>query len=69
MTPLGHHDEHVRNLNCQRVQCDEIWSFVYSKQKNVPENRRGDPGVGDTWTWVALDADDTRDEIASAEDG
>ena len=52
-----YHDEHVRNLNCQRVQCDEIWSFVYSKQKNVPENRKGDPGVGDTWTWVALDAD------------
>ena len=53
----AYHDEHVRNLNCQRVQCDEIWSFVYSKQKNIPEHRRGDPGVGNTWTWVGLDAD------------
>lgn len=52
-----YHDEHVRGLQCKRVQCDEIWSFVYSKQANIPENLRGQPGVGDTWTWVALDAD------------
>ena len=53
----GYHDKHVRNLKCQRVQCDEIWSFVYSKQKNIPENLRGMGGIGDVWTWVALDAD------------
>ncbi|MEE8625609.1 MAG: IS1 family transposase [Acidiferrobacterales bacterium] len=53
----AYHDEHVRNLNCQRVQCDEIWSFVYAKQKNVPKHLWGVPGVGDIWTWVALDAD------------
>ena len=44
------HDEHVRNLNCQRVQCDEIWSFVYAKQKNIPEHLWGVPSVGDIWT-------------------
>ena len=53
----AYHDEHMRGLSCQRVQCDEIWSFVYSKQKNTPERLRGLPGIGDVWTWVALDAD------------
>ena len=53
----AYHDEHVRGLNCKRVQCDEIWSFTYAKQKNIPENLRGMPGIGDTWTWVGLDAD------------
>lgn len=51
-----YHNEHIRNLKSQRVQCDEIWSFVYAKQKNVPEEKRGF-GVGDVWTWTALDAD------------
>ena len=50
-----HHDEHVRGLNCQRIQCDEIWSFCYAKQKNVPENKKGE--AGDVWTWTSLCAD------------
>lgn len=50
-------DKTLRNLPCKRVQCDEIWSFVYSKQKNVPEEKRGEFGVGDVWTWTAIDAD------------
>ena len=53
----AYHDEHVRGLKCQRVQCDEIWSFVYSKQKNIPERLQGMPGIGDVWTWTAIDAD------------
>ncbi|HTB82929.1 MAG TPA: helix-turn-helix domain-containing protein [Candidatus Sulfotelmatobacter sp.] len=49
-------DRALRNLKCQRVQCDEIWSFVGCKQKNVtPENQTN--GWGDVWTWVAMDAD------------
>src|SRR5262245_54585911 len=52
-----YHHKHVRNLRTRRVQCDEIWSFVYSKQKNVPANKKGQFGYGDVWTWVALDAD------------
>lgn len=47
----------LRDLPCKRVQCDEIWSFVYSKQKNVPEDKRGQFGVGDVWTWTAICAD------------
>jgi IS1 family transposase len=49
-------DETLRNLTCKRIQCDEIWAFCYAKQKNVPEEMRGTLGVGDVWTWVALDA-------------
>jgi IS1 family transposase len=52
-----YHDEHVRNIHTNRIQCDEIWSFVHSKQRNVPEDMRGVFGVGDVWTWVAIDAD------------
>jgi hypothetical protein len=37
----------LRNLPCKRIQCDEIWSFVYAKAKNVPEEMRGASGVGD----------------------
>lgn len=47
----------LRNLPCKRVQCDEIWSFVYAKQKNVPTNKHGQFGYGDVWTWTALCAD------------
>jgi IS1 family transposase len=50
-------DEHLRNLKCKRLQCDEIWSFVYAKDKNVPESKRGTFGYGDVWTWTAIDAD------------
>lgn len=42
------------NLNCEQIQCDEIWSFTYAKQKNVPDHLRG-TGAGDTWTWIAID--------------
>lgn len=49
--------ENLKNLSCSRVQCDEIWSFCYSKQKNIPREKVGIYGVGDVWTWVALDAD------------
>jgi IS1 family transposase len=44
------------NLNCRRLQCDEIWSFCYAKEKNVPDALRG-KGYGDVWTWVAICAD------------
>ena len=50
-----YHDNNLRNLTCKRIQCDEIWSFCYAKQKNVPEDKKGDYGYGDIWTWVALD--------------
>ncbi|ORV86551.1 transposase [Mycobacterium interjectum] len=45
------------DLPCKNIQCDEIWSFCYSKQKNIPEEHRGEYGYGDVWTWTALCAD------------
>lgn len=50
-------DKAFQNLNCRRLQCDEIWSFVYAKEKNIPVEMQGVFGVGDVWTWVAIDAD------------
>lgn len=43
------------NLPCQRLQCDEIWSFVGCKERNVPRDEKG-RGRGDAWTWTAIDA-------------
>jgi IS1 family transposase len=45
------------NLPSKKVQCDEIWSFCYAKEKNVPTEFKGKSGFGDVWTWVAIDAD------------
>ena len=56
----AYHDEHVRGLTCKRIQCDEIWSFIYAKQKNVAKAKRQDMAHGDAWTWTALDADSNR---------
>jgi len=47
----------LRNLSCQRIECDEIWSFCYAKAKNVPQGKKDQFGYGDVWTFVALDAD------------
>jgi hypothetical protein len=51
------HDETVRGVASKRIQCDEVWSFVHAKQKNVPKAKAAPEGAGDVWTWTALDAD------------
>lgn len=53
----AYHNENVHSLKSTTIQCDEIWSFVYAKQKNVPEEMKENGGVGDVWTWTAIDAD------------
>jgi len=57
MVCAEYQDKAFHNLKCKRVQCDEIWSFCYAKQKNVPKEKRGLFGYGDVWTWVAMDAE------------
>ena len=47
----------MRDLPCLRLQCDEIWSFCGAKQRNVPEHRLGEFGMGDVWTFTAICAD------------
>lgn len=53
----AYHDEHVHGLRSKRIQCDEVWSFVYAKQRNVAEAKAAPDGAGDAWTWTAIDAD------------
>lgn len=57
MVSANYHDQHVRNISAKRVQCDEIWSFVYAKKKNVSEAKNAPDIAGDVWTWTALDTE------------
>lgn len=52
-----HQDKTLRNLPCKRIQCDEIWSFCYSKEKNVAPENKGMLGHGDVYTWTAICSD------------
>jgi transposase-like protein len=53
----AYQDAALRNLQATKIQCDEIWSFVGAKDKNVPVDRQGEFGFGSVWTWTAIDAD------------
>jgi IS1 family transposase len=53
-------DRTIRNLKSQRIQADEIWSFIGAKRNTVkkdPSILQRNPDAGDVWTWVAIDAD------------
>jgi IS1 family transposase len=49
-------NETLVDLPCRVIECDEIWSFVYAKSKNVPPGM-DEAAAGDVWTWVAIDSD------------
>lgn len=51
------HNENVRGVKSQRIECDEIWSFNYCKRATLPKAKAAPEGAGDAWTWTALDAD------------
>lgn len=51
------HDVNVRGLKSQRIQCDEIWSFCYAKEKNANTAKGAPTFAGDVWTWTSIDAD------------
>ncbi len=51
------HDEKVRGVKAKAIQCDEIWSFSYAKNKNVKFAKNAPESAGDVWTWTAIDAD------------
>src|SRR2546422_589416 len=48
------HNEQMRNLPCQRIQVDEIWSYVKVKQANIARGSAR-AAIGDQWTFVAID--------------
>lgn len=54
---LKYQDETMHDLNLSKIQCDEIWSYVYAKDANVPDSKRGQLGVGSVWTFTAIDAE------------
>jgi IS1 family transposase len=49
-------DRVFKNLTLKRIQCDEVWSFVYAKEKNVTSKMLERGHASDVWTWVAIDA-------------
>jgi IS1 family transposase len=53
----AYHGDVMKNLPCKVLQVDEVWSFTFCKQANIPEHLKGQDGIGDTWTWIAIDAD------------
>ena len=53
----AYHSHYVRNVTAKRIQADEIWAFVYAKQKNVAKAAAAPDKAGDVWTWTAIDAD------------
>jgi IS1 family transposase len=53
---IAFHDMVMRKVPATKIQCDEIWSFVYSKEKNTTSGGKK-AGEGDVWTWVAMDSE------------
>jgi len=53
---LKYQDEIMRDLPCKFLQVDEIWSFVGCKELNASDEQKQN-GCGDSWVWVAIDAD------------
>jgi IS1 family transposase len=51
------HDKLVHKVEAKRIQCDEIWSFCYAKDRTVRTGKELPEGAGDVWTWTAIDAD------------
>jgi len=54
---MEYQDRSLRNLTCKRIQVDEVWSFCYGKDRNLPDELKGRFGFGSVWTWMAIDAD------------
>lgn len=50
-------NEVMHDLPLRKVQVDEIWAFVYAKEKNLPRAKNPPPNAGDVWTWVAICAE------------
>ncbi|MEX2257806.1 MAG: IS1 family transposase [Woeseia sp.] len=51
---LDYQDSVLRNLPCTTIECDEIWTFVYAREKNVLKDKKSQFGYGDVWTWTAI---------------
>ena len=57
---LEYHDQKVRNIHARYIQCDEIWSYIFAKNKTVINkdlNNKYNKNIGDIWVWTCIDAD------------
>ena len=55
---MDYQDRAFKNLSCRHLQLDEMWAWIYCKEKNRTEEiARKHPDAGDVWLWVAVDAD------------
>ena len=54
---MEYQDRSLRNLTCKRIQVDEVWSFCYGKDRNLPDELKDRFGFGSVWTWMAIDPD------------
>jgi IS1 family transposase len=57
MACAEYQDRALVNLPCKRLQVDELWSFVYAKEKTARVTPGAPEGSGDAWTWTAICAD------------
>jgi transposase-like protein/IS1 family transposase len=46
----------IKGVNSAAVEMDEIWGFVYAKARTAEKRMLGSE-AGDSWTWLAIDAD------------
>ena len=53
----AYQDKALHDLPCRRIQVDEVWSFIYAKEKNVSRAKSAPPEAGDVWTWTAICAE------------
>src|SRR3712207_3809264 len=51
------HFNAVQGVQSKRIQCDEIWSFCYAKERAVETAKAAPEGAGNVWTWTAVDPD------------
>ena len=64
----AYHHEHVRGIRShRRVECDEIWAFVYAKGRAVRDAKSAPDGAGDVWTFTAIDAEAEADSVVSGQ--
>ena len=51
-------NERMQGINCEAVECDEIWAYIGKKQRKVTKkDTRANPDIGDVYTFVALEPD------------
>ncbi len=53
----AYQDRVFRNLKCKRLECDELHSYVQIREVHVPEEKKGQLGYGEVWTFTAIDAE------------